>query len=259
MKICILQDLIDLIRRKITYRQFKRKFYKCVCGKIDYYKCNYDEIISLGYNCEVSQRLSDIFSNEKFEHYIYTWSYQYDRNLFIDSLNNLNNFINSNFSVLPWGMIKHEKFNIGFHSRYSKQELLNSDNTYTQKVPLAIEELKNRIKYLSEKLLNVLENKNNILFIIKLKFQDIHDDIKYISTLDKTIGEYFKNRKANYTILVVLSKENYPQKYIEQLININIKSIKFGIIESFAEDAHTDIDGDILGWYRLLKSYIKQI
>ena len=259
MHIYIIQDIINLIRHKIFYREFKRNLYKFLCGKkINYYNCNFDEIISLGYNCEISQRLCDIFIDANFQHYLFTWSYQYDKKLFIQALQNLSNFVDSQYSILPWGMIKHEKYNIGFHSRYSKEELLNHDGTYTSNVPIALDELKDRLKYLSKKLLNIFESKNNILFIIKLQYTNLDDDVAYIKELNTVIESFFSKRNAKYTILVVLSKKDYPNMYMKQLIQINIKNVTFGIIKSFAQDAYTDVDGDVLGWYKLLKTYIKR-
>lgn len=99
--------------------------------------------------------------------------------------------------------------------------------------------------------------KNNILFVVKIKFSNIYDDIKYIKNLNKVLESYFKNRNAKYNLLVVLSKEDYPEKEIKQIIKENIENVILGEIESFANDGCVDVSGDILGWYKLLKSYIK--
>ena len=89
MRIQFIQSFINLILRNSTFREFKRNLYKSFIGKsIDYYNCKFDEIVSLGTDCEISQRLTDIFINGKFEHYLYTWSFEYDRSLFLESLKN---------------------------------------------------------------------------------------------------------------------------------------------------------------------------
>lgn len=238
-------------------RRLKRKFYELIAGKkIDYYNCNFNEIISLGYNCEISQRLSDIFKKGKFEHYLYTWSYEYDRNLFLESLNHLNNFANSDYAVLPSGMIKHKKYNIGFHSRYEK-ELINENNLLSDKVFEAVEELKSRLNHLALKFEDVFGSDKSVLFVIKLAYKDFNEDLNFISDLNKIIKNKFTNPKAKYKLLVVISRKDYPLELRSRLVNQKIENVDFGIIEAFSPAAFTDIKGDIFGWYKLLKSYIK--
>lgn len=251
----LIKKTIDLFRKNITLREYKRFLYSwSVFKKINYYQCNFSEIISFGYNCEVSQRLSDIFIDSKFEHFLFSWSYEYDRNLFIDALSNLDTFAHNQYSVLPWGMIKNEKYNIAFHSRFKKEELLKPDGSYTENVTPAIQELTDRLQYLAQKLKNVLEQKDNILFILKLDFKNFDEDITFINKINTLLTNYFQNRK--WHLLIVTSKKNYPKNFRKQLLQKKWDNIKIGIVKSFAPDPMTDIGGDIRGWYKLLKSII---
>ncbi len=245
-------------------RKLKRDFFRFMAGKkLDYYNCNYNDVISFGYNCEVSQRLSDIFKDNKFEHYLYTWSYENDRDLFLDSLNNLKNFAQGNYSVLAFkgtgggGAIAHEPYKISFHSRFKYKDLFNEDGTPTEKTVSAIDELKSRVDYLALKLEQIFHSDKSVLFIIKLKYKDINDDINFIKRLDKTLKNKFTNPKAKYKLLVMLSKKDYPKKFRKELVKQKTETVDFGIISSFSLDAYTDIGGDIFGWYRVLKSHIK--
>ena len=224
--------------------------------KIDYYACNFDEIVGLGYNCEISQRMREIFKDSKFEHYLFTWSYVHDRELFIKSLSDLSTFSESEYIISPFGLVKNKNYNIAFHSRFKQEELLNPDGSYTQNVLPAIQELKERLKHLSKKLKNVLEQSKNVLFIIKLKFHGLDKDVDFIEKLNAVLANYFCVRNAQYTLLIVISEEDYPKDSREKLLEKEWKNIKIGIIKAFAPDACTDTGGDILGWEQLLTSII---
>ncbi len=226
-----------------------------LCTKVQYSNCKYNEIVSLGYNCEVSQRLQDIF-NKKFEHYLFTWSYECDRELFLESLNNLNNFTESEYSILPNGMIKHERYNIRFHSRFSKDQLINNDGSFTNNVEPAINELKERLTYLSNKTENIFKTNKKILFIIKLKRTNIQDDFNYIEKLNKILSLKFTEKSPEYTLLVVIEKNNYSKNELKLINSKNNQYIKYEAISHFADDPYTDIHGDIFGWYRVIKKYL---
>lgn len=255
----LLKDTIDFLTQKITYRKYKRRLYRFTFGKMfDYYNCNFDEVISLGYNCEISNRLYDIFTKGNFEHYLYTYTYEHDRNSFLESLKNLENFVESEYSLLPWGMIKHEKYNIGFHSKYDTEELLKDDAHHEEILSTAIEELKSRIKHLSQKTENIFKSEKNILFIIKIKYDNFKDDFEFIKNLNHILQNKFTNKNAKYTLLVVLSKKNYPKSDLKKFLNCNLANVKVDTIKNFAVSAFADIDGDIFGWYKILKKYIKR-
>jgi len=64
MKLTLLQACIDILRGKISLQHLKRIIYSDFLSgrKINYQTCNFSEVISLGYNCEVSMRFRDIFN-----------------------------------------------------------------------------------------------------------------------------------------------------------------------------------------------------
>ena len=117
--------------------------------------------------------------------------------------------------------------------------------------------MKSRVDYLALKLEQIFHSDKSVLFIIKLKYKDINDDINFIKRLDKTLKNKFTNPKAKYKLLVMLSKKDYPKKFRKELVKQKTETVDFGIISSFSLDAYTDIGGDIFGWYRVLKSHIK--
>lgn len=242
---------IEYIKTKLTRRY--------VCNRIfsyrtDYFNCYWDDVIGLGYNCEVSARLQDVFG-DKFSHYLFTWSYQYDRDLFLDALNELGDFSNDDYTVLPWGMIQNNKYLIGFHSRYTKNELINDDKSLTSLVPDAINELKSRVRHLAEKLENIFKQNKRVLFVIKLQYTDYNKDIEYIIKLNELIKKKFACANPIYLLLVVISRKNYPN--YRRVLSVNLPdNVRIGTVHYFAPDSNTDNGGDIVGWKRLLKKYI---
>ena len=246
---------------------FLRKFHRLkdkytrryVCNhifpyKADYFNSYWDEIISLGYNCEVTARLEDVFG-DKFSHFLFTWSYEYDRELFLKALEELGNFSNEDYTVLPWGMIQNNRYRIGFHSRYPKNELFNNDKSLTSAVPAAIEELKSRVKYLAEKLENIFRQNKKVLFVIKLQYTGWNKDIEYIIKLNELIKKKFSCSNPKYKLLVVISRKNYPK--LDLLYDKFPDNVDIGFVNAFAPDSDVLNGGDIIGWKRLLKKYIE--
>ncbi len=246
-----LKKKYKLLKEKYTRRYIYNRIYPYNANYFDSY---WDEIISLGFNCEVSARLVDIFGYN-FNHFLFTWSYEYDRASFLNALNELGNFSNNDYSVLPWGMIQNNKYLIGFHSRYTKNELINDDKTLTPIVPLAIDELKSRVKHLAEKLECIFTNDKKVLFVIKLEYTNLNNDIDYISKLNELIKKKFTYKNPKYKLLVVISKNNYPNP---RLLSNNLpKNVEMGVVNYFAADSNTSDGGDIIGWKKLLKKHIK--
>ena len=250
--------LMNLFLRK--FLRLKDKYTRrYVCNlifpyKADYFNSYWDEIISLGYNCEVNARLEDVFCNH-YKHFLFTSSYEYNRELFLKALEELGNFSNDDYTVLPNGLIQNNRYRIGFHSRYPKNELFNNDKSLTSAVPAAIEELKSRVKYLAEKLENIFRQNKKVLFVIKLQYTDFNQDIEYIIKLNEVIKKKFSCSNPEYKLLVVISRKNYPN--LDLLYNILPDNVDIGVVNAFAPDSNTASGGDIIGWKRLLKKYIE--
>lgn len=215
------------------------------------YKQNiYDEIISLGYNCEVNYRLKDFFSGHV-NPFLFSWAFVIDRYNLIKALNNLDTFANSDYHVLPWNMVLNEKYNISFHSRYT--DIYGSNNDYIKK---ALNELKSRLTHLAEKTNEVLKSSKNILLVLKLDYTELKDDIKYIKNLNSTLQNLHKN--GSYKLLVVFNKNDIPINKLEEMKNISIENVFIETVSEFSNTTKTPMTGDIIGWYKILKKHIKK-
>ena len=247
-----------LFKKIVTWPNYKKMLCKILTiEQMDYYNCNYSDIISLGYNCEVSQRFVDIFTNSEFKHFLFTWSYENDRNGFLGALMNLDYFTDSEYKLLPNGMLKNEKYDIDFHPLCPIEVFTNGKEDVSKYLPDIIDELISRSNHLAMNLLKVFcEENRSILFVMKMKYKNVQDDIKFLEKLNDILADSV-NPSSKYTILVVLSKQDYKRKYRKELFKTKIDNVEYAMVSRYAKDESTDVDGDLIGWYRILRSYIK--
>ena len=141
MRFVLGQKIINFTRGKTTFKDLYLHAYFLVLYLKD--KCkkrNFDEIVSLGYNCEVGQRINNIFPNG-FNHYLYTYSYELDRKLFLKSLDELCHIYKSNFTLIKEnGMFLADEYQIRFHSRNKNainyfSECINRLNRIREQIP----------------------------------------------------------------------------------------------------------------------------
>ena len=212
----------------------------------------YDHIISLGYNCEVSFRIKDFFG--KLESYPFTWVYINNQiPQFVDVLKNFDKLLlkKNNLSVVPWGMILDNKYNVLFHTKGDIREMFDQNHTPIKKIlDLKISELKSRYKHLCFKFNDLLFSDDRTLFVIKIDCQngyDVKDIIKFVKKINLFFKCNYKSKK--YLLLVVV--EN---KFYNKIKKMNSKYIVVKYVKKFASDAYTDIDGDWEGWNDIFKS-----
>jgi hypothetical protein len=86
----------------------------------------FDEVTSLGYNCEVGFRIQDYFG--LMDSYPYSWAYCLDRKLFLESLDNLDDILTGDITLMPSGMFRCEKYQISFHASKEKMHYLLMEN-----------------------------------------------------------------------------------------------------------------------------------
>lgn len=69
---------------------------------------NFKNVISLGYNCEVSYRIEDLLGR-KIDSYPFSWAYVMDNHAFLKCLENLEDVLENEIEILPSGMFKDKK------------------------------------------------------------------------------------------------------------------------------------------------------
>ena len=209
----------------------------------------YDEIISLGYNCETSFMI-DNYRNE-LNSYVYNWAFINDRKKFIDSLNNLDKILSEKITLLPWRMFKCEKYNINFHpAKTLEGKLFNADgSTNDENIEFAIVELKSRVQYLAKKLSNLFKSNKNTLFIIKIKGNNVENDLAYIKDLYETIKHLHISGK--FTLCCIFEEKSFSSK-ISKLESDNLKIRK---VNFFSNEATAIKNSDNNGWNKIFQEF----
>lgn len=199
-------------------------------------------LISLGYNCEVSFRLEDYFGG--LDSYLFSWSYEEDRELFLKALKNTDDVFSGNVSLRDDHMFADETYKIKFHPRY---DILSKSGAYTQKnYDEALSELQSRIKHLKEKTKELFASGRKVIFLVKVQDFGEEKNIKYIKALSNVLKEVVIS--GNFLLVAVLEKKNITKKISELEDSI----LRIRTVKKFAPVKHTDIWGDVKGWYKIL-------
>lgn len=248
MRSKIIQDVIDVIRCKkfkneVFYKcalNFKRKVYSCYYRIINYKKIPcYDYIISLGYNCEISFRITDLLGNV--ESFLFTWVYVTNREKSLKTLDDLEGYKDIDFDILPYGMLEGKTTLMRFHPNEEKALMLNPKDC---NIELIKTNLKSKIKYLSTKTNDILASSSRLLFVMKIKVQNLEEDICFVKSVNMILAKKCNN--FNYHLLCFIEKNKISQEYVNKIEKVNINShVSIKFVNCFANDAETKITGDI--------------
>lgn len=212
---------------------------------------SYDEVISLGYNCEISFRIRDYYG--KLCSWPFSWTYILDRDAFISALNNLDEVFQGEVHICQDdrvnSMIECDKYHICFHPR---GEYVSIDGTIPIAIfPQAVAELRQRVKYLVEKFETAMsDGEKNYIFFIGLTDNGKTCDKEFIVNLENALNHICL--KQNYTLVVVVPKKRYS-KELEQL---NTDKVKIRTIKYFGKQKCNDISTDMFGWGRIFREFL---
>lgn len=200
-----------------------------------------DRIISLGYNCEISFRLEDYFTD--LDSYLFSWSYECDRDLFVEALKNIDDVFSGSVSLQEDHMFKCDKYNIKFHPRY---DILPKVGDVTEEqIKEALNELESRIAHLKMKTKSMLQDSEQKIFLMKVEDKGCEDNILFIN---KIYGALKEQAGGNFILTAILEKDtcNAEIKALEK------EGLKIRNLKKFANAKHTDIAGDISGWNKII-------
>jgi len=206
----------------------------------------FKNIISLGFNCEVSFRIED-YLGEQINSYPLSWAFLQSREGFIEFLDNPDDLLNGEIKMLPNGMVLDLDYLICFHGKSTYSELMSEDGTIREDVMKdTIDELKSRVGYLLKKWDFMLSQVEKYLFILKVDGRRGDDDVRYVeqvySILDKKVA-------GTFVMLVVLENIYFTKHWdCIQHSNILVRGI-----EKFAPINDTKLGGDIEGWLKIIE------
>lgn len=197
--------------------------------------------MSLGYNCEVSFRVEDYFG--KLDSYLYSWSFEEDRLAFLKSLSSIDDVFCGEVQLRPDYMIRDEKYRIKFHPRYdilSKYEYPTPEAYQS-----ALKELKDRVEHLKRKTIDVMQGSQPIVFLMKIEDQGEKNNILYL----KNVLDILKRQvKCAFVLVAVMEQKSLT----EAVRSLQEDILQIRTVKRFAPVKHTDIMGDIKGWYKIL-------
>ena len=203
----------------------------------------YDVVASIGYNCEISFRLENFY--ERINAMPFSWSYVLDRDSFPGVLKNIEPLFAGEVRLLDDNMILCENTNIKFHPRY--EILLKDGSVSEESLAEATEELKSRVAHLKRKYKDLLVSNKKTLFLFKVENKGEKSNIQFIKNVLEALQETYVS--GNFTVAALIEKGALTPE-IKQLEN---EQIKIRVLKQFAPRKHTDIAGDVMGWYRILK------
>ncbi len=201
----------------------------------------FDEIVSLGYNCEISFRIEDYFG--KLNAMLFSWSYVLSREKFPDILRNTSLIFSEGETLCEDHMIQCNRTGLKFHPRYSVLPKVGevSEEQYRE----AVEELYSRVRHLSEKFCDLCKSEKRTLFVIKLEDKGTEENVRFIRMVKNALDEIYISQ--NYVLTVVTLKTTMTP----ELSALQDEKIRIFSVKKFAPQKHTNIMGDVRGWYRL--------
>jgi len=209
----------------------------------------FDEIVSLGYNCEVSFRIKDVFG--EVTSYLYTWAYCFPPYYSWDSLKNIQDVFCDHVHLLQngSGMFLCEKYSMAFHARDEfKKTLFDKNNEKSCKS--AIAELKDRLNHLKEKTEDLFTSEKRTLFVLK-----VNSDNEGIKEIIQNLYEIVDKKYVSKDYLIVVVLENKALN--EDILALQCDRLKIFGIERYADNDATDSSGDLEGWKKILGQYKK--
>lgn len=216
--------------------------------------------VSLGRNCEVSFQIQKYVGDE-WESSLFSWAYILDDSLLIPALNNPEDLFQNEFHFHPPtnDMFLDEKYQITFHGRTPKDEILDENNQIInmEKYNSTVDELRSRIAHLTSKFRANLASDEPTAYIYKLMLYNtedayIHEKITFV----KDLYAWFQEHKTGSDWkLIIVVEENFA-KYFTDLADSNL------VIETvsyFAPDSDTLNGADAKNWNRILKLVEKEL
>ena len=181
-------------------------------------KVNYKNVISLGYNCEVSFYIQKYCKNLNSS--LFSWAYVFSIEALLKALTDLDNLFTKNISE-PTPLYKDNDYNIAFHGNLPDLDLINPEIKFSEEV--LENDRKNtieKINYLKGKFKEVLNgNKTKIVF-----YKARYKDLKLLKNLEKE-NLYFRGVEK-YNPEEQSNSDTYQKDWFEIFSEFNIQGGK---------------------------------
>lgn len=208
-----------------------------------------DEIVPLGFNCEISFRIEDWFG--KVNSYPFSWSYPFNRDIVVDELNNgLKNILSETVSICHDKRIRRmvvcDKTQITFHPKgdfIDKNGIINLE-------PATIE-LKSRFAHLRDKFEKLIKDQDKfILFICGLTDNGESSDKDYVLRLYSVLKSICI---TDHFILLIVADS---KRYTDELKLLENDNLKIRMVRKFGNQKRVDFSTDGKNWGKIFAEFL---
>ena len=246
-------NMLDFCKEKVrsSFSRFAGKFRKLSSNddKMRASGHNYDHIISLGYNCEVSFRIEN-YTNTGIDSYPLSWAYVKDQNdmvYILDNLDLLTKDTNYEF-VKSSGMFHSSLLDVFVHSKIDKKNVNDFDDLQLSVFnENASEEIRSRFTHLCSKWEELLKGESSSLFIMKLqRWIGEESCLSVAQDVDDWLQQNYSSGK--YLLACCTDDDkifSYINGSVKQDMHPNLRIVK---IDRFADDGNTQYGGAIDSW-----------
>jgi hypothetical protein len=209
----------------------------------------FNNIISLGVNCENAFVIQDLFDN--MDSTLFTWAFIEDPFMLSAYIANPDILFTDGMTLTPSKMFRCNKTRFVFHSKMQKEDHIFDAN---EELPVdtlreAEEEVHSRVEHLADKFWNRINSRDRNLFVIKLLSHEEYKD-NIINLLTELIYSLDRKCLNKDFMLMCILEDDYAQS-IEHEIRDNRLVIKR--IRRFAHWTSTD-KFDEEGWKEVFKN-----
>lgn len=213
---------------------------------------NYDNLISLGYNCEIAFRILNYYGEIRSS--LFNWTYAYSIGDLIYALNNFD-LICTGDMIKPNPLWECKNTKIRFHGRLPMTIWLSNEKVDDKIANDDLAELKSRTEYLKTKFIKIATEKNlKNLFIYKMKssdFETCENGVKNINLLFEVLNKLSNNE---FELLIILEENPMINNLTTSLNN---EHIYIRTVKNFAPDDNvTSPEYDISDWKLILDEFI---
>ncbi len=216
---------------------------------MEYKECKY--IVSLGYNCEVSFRITD-FLGRQCDSFPLSWAAIQDQDKLPEILETIvsGEMISGPYNANENGMLRFTDHGYMLHTKAKdKNALLLPDGTTNyDAAEKEIPEMKGRFGHMQEKFREMLTADDRKLFVLKLKAGEPEE----ICRLVGDVWEFFNTHTTNFFLLAVTSRKNWHEEYATFGRG---KSLAIDMITGYADKSLPLVGGEHQEWRALLSYY----
>lgn len=212
----------------------------------------FDEIVSLGYNCEISFRIRNYLGY--LNSWPFSWSYILQRDKFVEALNDRGSIFQGEVSQCEDkrvnSMLQCEKYEICFHPRGEYEG--DDGKVRTECFAEAVSELRSRVSHLIDKFNGLLASEKKTLFIVGISPLEESAPVHFISDLYYWLNTNYISGK--FCLVAVFENADY-KKYKNELVALENDRLYVRKIKKFGIQRCNDISTDGVGWWKIFREF----